>query len=173
MSRILVIYFSRAGQNYLSGSLVDLEKGNAAVLAEYIQEATDADMHEIRTVRPYPESYNECTAAAKKELRDNARPRLKEMLHDIDKYEVVFIVGPCWWGTYPMPVFTQIEALRWTGKKVVPVMTHEGSGLGSSEKDLKRLCKGARVVKGLAIQGARVPDVKEEVGTWARRNLKW
>lgn len=42
-----------------------------------------------------------------------------------------------------MAVFTQLERLDWNGKKVIAVMTHEGSGLGSCERDLKKICTGA------------------------------
>ena len=68
---------------------------------------------------------------------------LKKYLDSIDEYENIFICGPCWWGTYPMAVFTQLERLDWNGKKVIAVMTHEGSGLGSCERDLKKICTGA------------------------------
>ncbi len=41
------------------------------------------------------------------------------------------------------------------GKAVRVVSTHEGSGLASMPRDVKRICKGANVdTKGLAIQGS-------------------
>ena len=66
MSRNLVIYYSRRGQNYFGGNIVDIEKGNAEQLAEYISEATGADVFEVRTVKDYPEDYTECTEVAQK-----------------------------------------------------------------------------------------------------------
>ena len=39
-------------------------------------------------------------------------------------------------------------------------MTHEGSGLANSEKDLRKYCKGAEVCKGLAIHGAEAKNSK-------------
>lgn len=33
-------------------------------------------------------------------------------------------------------------------------MTHEGNGLGSCERDLKKICKGATFGRGLAVYGA-------------------
>ena len=168
----LVIYFSRAGENYIGGQMVDLEKGNAEQIAEYISEAVNADLFEISPVKDYPEGYVECTEVAKKELRDNARPRLEEYLDSLAGYKNIFIVGPCWWGTYPMPVFTQLERLNFKDKRVMPVMTHEGSGMGSSERDLKKFCRGAKLVKGLAIMGSKVSESEAAVREWAVKNAK-
>jgi hypothetical protein len=52
-----------------------------------------------------------------------------------------------------MPVFTQLERLDFTGKKVFPFMSHEGSGLGSCEKDIRNSCRGAVLGAGLEVQG--------------------
>ena len=172
MSRNLVIYYSRRGQNYSGGNIVEIEKGNAERIAEYICEATGADVFEIRTVSQYPEDYMKCTEVAQEELRMNARPKLKEYLSDIDGYDNIFIVGPCWWGTYPMAMFSQLEELDFAGRKVLPVMTHEGSGMGSCERDLKRICKGAKVKRGLAVQGSMAAASQKTVADWAVRNAK-
>ena len=172
MSRNLVIYFSRRGQNYFGGKILSIEKGNSELIAEFIRDAVDADVFEIRTVKTYPEDYHACIEEAKAELHDNARPRLEEYLEGLRKYDNIFVVGPCWWGTYPMAMFTQLEDLRFEGKRVMPVMTHEGSGLGSAERDLKRACIGAKVVRGLAVQGSKVAESREKVAEWARKNIR-
>ena len=172
MSRNLVIYYSRRGQNYCGGSIISLEKGNSELIAEYISEITGADMFEIRTIRTYPEDYNECTEDAKRELHENARPRLEEYLTGLTGYDNIFIVGPCWWGTYPMAMFTQLEQLDFRGKTVLPVMTHEGSGMGSGERDLKRACKGARMKRGLAVRGSLAASSQQAVADWIRKTLK-
>lgn len=170
MALNLVIYYSRRGQNYCGGNIVELEKGNAELIADYICEAIGADKFEIRTVKEYSEDYTKCTEEAEKELRKNARPALKEYLRDVEIYENIFIVGPCWWGTFPMAVFSQLEELNLKGKKVFPVMTHEGSGLGSVEHDIKKICKGAKVKRGLAVQGEKVPEARQLVADWAVKN---
>ena len=167
----LIIYYSRRGENYVAGKLQILEKGNAQLLADYIREAAGADVFEIVPVRSYSADYMTCTEEAKEELNQKARPALKEYLQDISGYQNIFIVGPCWWGTYPMPMFTQLEKLDFKGKKILPVMTHEGSGMGSSEKDLKKICKGAKLVRGLAVPGSAVPTSGEKVAAWVRKNL--
>ncbi len=75
-------------------------------------------------MKPYSDSYMTCIEEAKAELRENARPELKKELKDISEYDNIVIAGPCWWGTYPMAVFTQLEKLDFTGKKVFALMTH-------------------------------------------------
>ena len=171
MARNLVIYYSRKGKNYVNGAIVDLEKGNTEIVAEYIRDAVDADLFEIETVNAYPEDYMECTEVAKQELRDNARPKLKEYLDDVDDYDNIVVAGPCWWGTYPCAMFTQLERLNFRGKKVFPVMTHEGSGEAKSKAALKTMCPGAKVGKPLAVQGAAAPQAREAVEKWARKYL--
>jgi hypothetical protein len=82
-------------------------------------------------------------------------------------YDNVFIVGPCWWGTYPMPMFTCLEGLDFTGKNVFACMTHEGSGMGNSEHDLKKILKGASFGKSLAVAGHSVAQSENKIQHWA------
>ena len=168
MSKNLVIYFSRKGENYVNRDIVNLEKGNTEFVAEFIQRAVGGDLFEVDTVKPYAADYNTCIEEAKEELNEKARPELKNYLESIDGYDNVFVCGPCWWGTYPMAVFTQLEKLNWRGKRVIPVMTHEGSGLGECESDLKKICLGATLESGLAIHGADAPKSESEVSSWAK-----
>ena len=172
MNRNLIIYYSRRGQNYCGGEIVFLDKGNAERIAEIIRDAVGADMFEVRTVKDYPEDYTECTEEAQREVRMNARPAIEEHLGSVDQYDNFFIVGPCWWGTYPMAMFTLLEELDFAGGKVFPVMTHEGSGLGSAERDLKRMCRHARVKRGLAVQGSLVAESEARISDWARKNAR-
>ncbi len=168
MAKNLIIYYSRKGENYWNGSIKDLKKGNTEIVAEYIQKAVGGDLFEVETVKEYDKDYYKCIEEAKAELRSNERPELKKYLDSIDGYDNIFVCGPCWWGTYPMAVFTQLDRLDFTGKKVMAVMTHEGSGLGSCERDLKRICKGASFGKGLAVHGADAADSEISVSEWAK-----
>lgn len=168
MARNLIIYYSRKGQNYVNGSVRNLPKGNTEICVEFIKKAVGGDLFEVDTVKPYSEDYTACTEEAKAELRANARPELKKMLTDISEYDNIFVCGPCWWGTYPCAVFTQLEALNFTGKKVFPLMTHEGSGLSGAPDALKKYCKGAAVGKGLAVHGAEASNSEKEVSSWAK-----
>ena len=167
----LIIYYSRKGQNYVNGSIRDLKKGNTEVVAEFIAKAVGGDLFEIDTVKPYSEDYMTCTTEAKDELRANARPELKAYLDSVEQYDNIVVAGPCWWGTYPCAIFTQLEKLDFTGKKVYPVMTHEGSGMAGSAQALRRYCKGAAVGNGLAVHGADAEKAKSTVEKWSKSNL--
>ena len=166
MTKSLVIYFSRAGENYFGGVLKNIEKGNTEVIAEYIEELTSADLFKVEPATEYPADYKKCIDVAQKEKDDNARPEIKETLTDIAEYDIIYIGFPNWWGTLPMPMWTQLEQLDFAGKVVKPFVTHEGSGFGSSQRDLKNLCEGAEIKKGLSIPGAKVYDAKDSVAHW-------
>jgi flavodoxin len=169
MANNLIIYYSRKGENYVNGSVKNLNKGNTEIVAEFIQDAVGGDLFEVDTVEQYADDYYACIDEAKKELNDNARPELREYLDSIDEYDNIFVCGPCWWGTFPMAIFSQLERLDFTGKKVMAVMTHEGSGLGSCERDLKKICTGATFGKGLAVHGADAAKSEGTVSAWAKK----
>ena len=171
MAKNLIIYYSRKGENYFGGSVRSIDKGNTEIVAEFIQKAVSGDLFEVETVKEYSKDYMECTREAQSELHQGARPELKNYLRSIAEYDNVFVCGPCWWGTFPMAVFTQLEKLDWAGKHVLAVMTHEGSGLGHCERDLKNLCKDATFGKGLAVRGAEAASSESSVAAWARKSV--
>ena len=171
MAKNLIIYYSRTGENYWNGSIKSISKGNTEIVAEFIQKAVGGDLFQVETVKTYAADYYKCIDEAKQELHANARPELKKYLNSIAGYDNVFVCGPCWWGTFPMAVFTQLEKLDWTGKKVMAVMTHEGSGLGSCERDLKRVCSGATFGRGLAVHGADASKSENTVADWAKKSV--
>lgn len=162
----LVIYFSHTGENYTSVGIRSLEKGNTEVIAEMIQEFTDSDLFQVEAIHAYPYSYKACTDAALQEKNRNERLELKKYLEDIQAYDTIYIGFPNWWGTMPMPLFSLLEKLDFHGKTIKPFCTHEGSGMGSSEADLKKLCSGGILKKGLLVRGSHVYEAKPLVKTW-------
>ena len=153
-SRVLIVYFSHSG--------------NTRRLAELIHEQVGGDMVELRTVAPYPREYGAVVDMAKREQRENARPPVATALPDLTPYRTVFIGYPNWWGTFPMPVFTLLESCDLGERNVVPFCTHEGSRFGRSERDLRRLCPRARILKGFEVRGSRVGEAREAVVKWLR-----
>lgn len=166
----LIAYFSRKGNNYVGGNIVNLSIGNTEVAATMIQKITGSDMFYIEAVKSYPEDYKECTEVAGVELHQNARPELTRKVDDMESYDVIFLGYPNWWGTFPMPVFTFLESYDFSGKTIIPFCTHEGSGMGRSEDDIKKLCPGAKVIKGLPIRGGSVKGVEKEIFQWIQKN---
>lgn len=165
----LSVYFSRKGNNYVSGSILNLPVGNTEVIAKKIQALTGSDLFQVETVKSYPVDYTETTKVSKDELRANARPELTGTVSDMDSYEVIYLGYPNWWGTMPMAVFTFLDSYDFTGKTIVPYCTHEGSGMGSSERDIKKLCPTAKVLPGLAIIGGTVSRADNDVVNWLKK----
>ncbi len=163
----LVIYFSRKDENYAVGYL---DKGNTEVIAEYIHEITNASLFQVERKKPYAKDYQTCTEEALEELNRNDRPELVHVLNNLDNYEVIYIGQPVWWGYPPMPMYTQLEKLNWQGKIVMPFTTHEGSGLGHCVSAIEKICVGAEIKEGLAIQGSSVKYSKNKVEEWIQRN---
>ena len=165
----LIAYYSRKGENYWAGSVKNLSKGNTEIVAEFIQEAVGGDLFEIETIEEYATDYYECTDEAQEELRANARPVLKDYPESIDGYDTIFLGYPNWWGTCPMCVFTFLDHYDWAGKRIIPFCTSEGSGMGSSERDIKAACPGATVEKGLSITGNKAAKSQSKVESWAKK----
>lgn len=168
--KVLVAFFSRAGENYAVG---DIEQGNTHIIAEMIAEETGGTLFQIVPVTPYPDDYTECTEVAERELNAKSRPAIKGDAA-VEDYDVIFIGYPNWWGDMPMPVYTFIERHDWQGKTVVPFCTHEGSGLSGTEGKLKKACGGATVKLGLAVRGATAQNSREQarqsVANWLKRS---
>ena len=163
MANILIAYYSRRGQNYVGGNIEDLPIGNTEVVAQKIEKLTDGDMFRIDTVKQYPADYTACTEVAQRELRENARPRLADQVDDMDRYDTVYLGYPNWWGTMPMAVHTFLESYDFAGKTIIPFCTHEGSGMGRSVADIRRICPSATVLEGMAIRGSNAARADREV----------
>ena len=168
MSKALVVFYSRKGENYMPGGIQVLEKGHTAYAAEFIGKAVGADIFQIDTVKPYAENYRECCMQAVEETKANARPEIKGYLADVSQYDTIFVCFPCWCGTAPMCVFTFLERYDLTGKKIVPLCTNEGSGLANAPKDLENSCPGAVIAPGLSVRGHQVKEQEEMIAAWAR-----
>lgn len=169
--RNLIVYFSRKGNNYWKGSIKYLAKGNTEIVAEFIQKAVGGDLFEVEPLKLYSEDYYQCTDEAKQELSENQRPEIKKYVSDINAYDNIFIGYPNWWGTMPMVMFTFLEHYDLKGKKIIPFCTNEGSGMGSSEHDLAKICIGAKIVEGLAIKGTMVATSEKKVIEWAQKSV--
>jgi flavodoxin len=164
--KCLIAYYSRDGNNIVSGRIENLQVGNTEVVAKLIQEMTEGDVFCINTVNSYPEDYTETTEVTKKELRDNARPELSSHVKNIDSYNVIFLGYPIWWRTMPMAVFTFLEEYDFSEKTIIPFCTHEGSGLGRSKRDITKFCPKATLLKGLAIHGSRISSAEKDITNW-------
>ena len=167
-SKILVVYFSRTGENYNVGNI---EVGNTAIMASFIKEYLNADSFEIIPVNKYPESYDECLKVATKEKEENARPAIESKIDDISKYDTIFIGYPIWWREIPQIVYTFMEEYDLSNKTIIPFNTHEGSRNAGTYNTIKSKLSNSKVnTNGLALQGktARTDEGKEKTIEWLK-----
>jgi len=163
MGKTLIAFYSRRGENYVNGSIKNLKLGNTEVVADKIKALLpDADLFRIDTTYEYSASYMTCIEEAKQELHDQARPEVKDPLASIDEFDTIILGYPNWWGTMPMVCYTFLESYDFTGKKIIPFCTNEGSGMGSSVRFIKKLCPTATVVDGTPIHGAEAAHADRE-----------
>jgi len=167
--RVLLAYFSRAGENYFNGGRKRLTVGNTTVVADMISRLTRCDVHRIEAADPYPEDYDPTVARNVREQDANARPAIANPLETIDRYDTVLLGSPIWNVRAPMIMTTFVEGLDFTGKTVHPLTTHAMSGLGTTERDYTASCPGATIREGLAVRGEEVADAEPAVTDWLRR----
>lgn len=164
-SKVLVVYFSHAGENYAVGNV---KVGNTKLVADEIQKVTGGDAFEIVAEKNYDMPYDALTELAKKETESGEKPAFKGSVPDMTKYDTVFVGGPIWWGTYPQVMFTFFDKCDLNGKTIIPFSTHEGSGLGSVVSDLKKLYPKATVSGAFSIYGHETRGDLSKVDKWLK-----
>ena len=188
MAKTLIAFFSRADENYFGGAMRYVKVGNTEIIVndmkEMIEEEsrahreaqvphaprTEVDTFKIEMKDPYSPVYMTCIEEAKKDLRAKARPELVSMPESIDEYDTVVLAYPNYWGTMPMAVFTFLENFDFSGKTILPLCTNEGSGMGGSERDIKKACPGATVKSGLSVTGSEAANAAGRVQKWLAAN---
>lgn len=165
----LVVFYSRADENYFGGQYRFVEVGNTEKMAQMIGDATGAELFKIQQKEPYSPNYKRCIDQAMADKRANARPELVELPDNLDDYDEIYLGYPNYWGDLPMAVYTFLEAFDWTGKTIHPFCTHEGSGLSGTEQNIARTCKGACVTEGLAICGSLVDQNGKAILRWLKK----
>ncbi len=170
MAKTLIAFFSRADENYFGGAMRYVKVGNTEIVCDFIKEMIPADSFKIEMKNPYSPVYMTCIEQAKKDLREKARPELVSIPDSIDDYDAVVLAYPNYWGTMPMAVVTFLERFDFSGKTILPLCTNEGSGMGSSERDIRKYAPGAEVKKGLSITGSEAAKSQSAVQRWLSTN---
>ena len=153
--RILVAYFSHSG--------------NTRGVAYNICKKVEGEFFEIQTVKPYPSDYNTVVDQAKRELKVDYRPELKNRLKNIKQYDVIFLGYPDWWDTYPQAVKVFLSQYDFSGKTIIPFCTHEGSEFGNSIDDMKKMCPKSKILEGLAIRGSASHNSDDRIKEWLKK----
>lgn len=148
----LVVYFSRSG--------------NTRVIAGVIQRSLGTDLFEIEPATPYPEDYFQTVAQASAERQRDIKPALKHSPGDVAPYQTVYLGFPVWGTTVPPVVRTFLSQHDFTGKTLIPFITHGGYGAGDSESVLARLAPGATREKPLVMECDQERRTTETVTRW-------
>lgn len=161
--KTLIVFFSHAGENYNVGNI---KVGNTKVLAGYLQEVTGADTFEIQPVKSYAYDYKTVCDIAKEEQDKNELPAFKGEIKDFDQYQTVIIGSPIWWDTFPQVVFSFLHKYNLQGKNVAIFTTHEGSGLGSTITDFKKIYPKVKLIGQFEMAGHDVAGGKNKAQEW-------
>lgn len=170
-ARVLVVCYSRKGENYAPGGTEVLEIGHTAKMAQLISALTGGDLYEIQTEKNYPANYRETTRIAEDELRRDEKPMLAGTLPDLSKYDLIFLGHPIWWGKLPPAVNSFLSAANLSGKEVAHFCTHAGSGFGTSDRELRTRAPNAQFLESLSVVGTEVDRAKVQIENWVRRVL--
>lgn len=146
--------------------------GNTRSAAEQIRKLTGGTIFEIRPVQAYPSDYRACVAQAKKECRDEFKPELAATVEDFSKYDVIFVGTPNWWSTMAPPVRSFLDGCDFTGKTVIPFVTHGGGGMADCERDIRKACPGAVFGRGGAFSGSGIQNDGSRLAEWVKSTVK-
>lgn len=169
-SDTLVVYFSRAGENYWYGGRRDLRVGDTRRLVEMIADRIDCDTYEIVPADPYPWAYEPTVDRNVREMEADARPAIADPLPDVTRYRNVLIGSPVWASQAPMIMSTFVEGIDLAGTRVLPFVTFAVSGMSGIDQDYRSVLPSATVLDGLAIQGEEVDASGPDLDAWLRTN---
>lgn len=138
MAKKLVAFFSASGVT--------------AKLAEKLASAIDADLHEIKPEVSYTTADLDWTnkrSRSSVEMNDRTfRPAVANMVENMNQYSIIYIAFPIWWYIAPTIINTFLEQYDLRGKKIIPIATSGGSGMGNTNKELASSCAGADLRDG-------------------------
>jgi flavodoxin len=167
-SKVLLAYFSRAGENYYYGDRTTLGIGKTQVVAELISSVISVDVFRIEAQNPYPDSYDATVARNVAEQNSEARPAIAGVIPSVAGYQTVLLGSGIWNVQPPMIMRTFVESVDLSGTTIFPFVTYAVSGLGRTIDDYTRLCPGSTIGEGLAIRGEEAQDALDTVNAWLR-----
>ena len=166
---VLLVFFSRAGENYFNGGRKDLTVGNTEVVAGMVRDALRCDVFQVKAVDPYPYSYDATVQRNVREQNDNARPKIVDLPASLGGYRTILMGSPVWNVRAPRIMLTFAARYDFAGKTIYPFTTYAMSGLGSVVDEYKAACRGATLGEALAIRGEEAEGSRKAVDGWLRR----
>ncbi len=148
--KVAIIYFSATG--------------TTKEVATTLKEVTNGDLIEIIPEEKYTSNdlnYNSDCRANREQQDSAARPKIANKI-EVDKYDVIYLGYPIWWGTAPKIILTFLDTYDLTGKTVIPFCTSGGSGIEQSLADLKNYKQGIEWIEGKRFTNPS----KQEIQNW-------
>lgn len=140
--------------------------GNTEYIAHIISEATGGDLFAIKTERSYPAPHKALIDAAKEEAEAKRHPKLATHISNLKDYDIIFVGYPNWWYDMPMAIYSFFDEYDFSGKTVIPFVTHGGSRFSQSVETITEMEKKAKVIKGPSVSARSVPEARESVEKW-------
>ena len=155
--KVLVVYFSYTG--------------HLDSMAHWISDETCGNIVRVTAKEAYPDDYDATVDRAKVERDEGIRPEIDADLTDeqLKEYDTIFFGFPVWWYDLPMPMWTFLESYDFTGKTIIPFISHEGtSNGGSAFQNMKKLAPDANILSDdyLSIRGNKVDSAEQDVRSW-------
>ena len=141
-------------------------------VANAIQKALDCDILEVEPQTPYDDDYNSMLNRAQSELagiRNGNYPAVKTTIDNFDKYDVIFVGYPIWYGSMatPMQSFLHRYADKLRSKRIALFATSGSSSISSSVNEAKSLCGGATVLdQTLLLTSSSISQMDSRVNSW-------
>jgi len=153
---VLILYYSQTGAT--------------ASVANQLKSCMEADIEEIICENPYSGDFEATIERCQKERENGDIPAIKPIKSDVQKYDIIFLGYPIWFGTYASPIASLIENAHFEGKMIVPFCTFGSGGLESSVEDLKTHLPKSVIMEGFGIRNARLQYLQEELDDFLIRN---
>lgn len=177
-SNVLIAYFTWADNTYVdenadidtdaSSSASVIAPGNTKMIADEIQKHVGGDQFSIIVQDFFSYEYDKCLEQASDQLANQTYPLLQNKLNDFEKYDVIFIGYPNWWGRLPMPVMTFLKEYQFDQKTIIPFCSHGTGGLGRTVQDLNDLCPSSQILNPLGISRDEINETSQKVSQWLK-----
>lgn len=147
--KILVAYFIQKGKE-TSGS----KKVADQVVAALKEKGHDSTLFAITPVETYPEDKATFETVTRVEKETRTRPAIVDKVGKMHDYKYVVVVAPNWYDDVPMAVYKFFDEYDFGGKKVVPVINHDGTGHDKVRESIRHFLPHTWVTEGVGISGA-------------------
>lgn len=126
MSKNLILYYSQSG--------------NTQTMVNLISQVIDCDTCQIEPLTPYSTNYETMLKEVRLQQEQNQDVAYKPVDIDLDAYDTILVGTPNWSGSLALPLRTFIKEHDFTNKKILPFLSHAGTGKEDIETELKEIC---------------------------------